>query len=52
MVVSSINNGDYLKVQGVDFSKGIKSVEVSVASMNGGTIEIHTDSSDGQLLEL
>ncbi|MCY0970430.1 glycoside hydrolase family 43 protein [Chryseobacterium wangxinyae] len=50
MVVSSINNGDYLKVQGVDFSKGSKLLEVSVASINGGTIEIHTDSLDGQLL--
>jgi len=50
MVVSSINNGDYLKVQGVDFSKGTQFLEVSVASINGGTIEIHTDSLDGQLL--
>lgn len=50
MVVSSINNGDYLKVQGVDFSKGTKSLEVSVASMNGGSIEIHTDAVDGPIL--
>jgi arabinoxylan arabinofuranohydrolase len=50
MVVSSINNGDYLKVQGVDFSKGIKFLQVSVASINGGMIEIHTDSLDGKLL--
>ena len=50
MVVSSINNGDYLKVQGVDFSKGTKSIDVSVASMYGGTIEIRTDALDGPVL--
>ena len=50
MVVSSINNGDYLKVQGVDFSKGTQSIEVSVAALYGGNIEIHADAIDGPIL--
>ncbi len=50
LFVSSINNGDYIKVQGVDFSKGASSIEVSVASLKGGKIEIHTDKISGPLL--
>ena len=50
IVVSSINNGDYIKVQSVDFSKGTQSIEVSVAALYGGNIEIRTDSLEGQLL--
>ena len=48
--VTSIHNGDYIKVQGVDFSKGVASVDVCVASLKGGKIEIHTDKIDGPLL--
>lgn len=48
--VTSINNGDYIKVQGVDFSKGATTVDVSVASLYGGKIEIHTDKIDGPIL--
>ena len=50
LIVTSINNGDYIKVQGVDFSKGAASVDVSVASLYGGRIEIHTDKIDGPVL--
>jgi arabinoxylan arabinofuranohydrolase len=50
--VSSINNGDYMKVQGVDFSSGVSSVDVHVAALYGGKIEIHTDKIDGPLLAL
>jgi len=50
MFVTSIHNGDYLKVRGVDFSKGATSVEVSIASLNGGKIEIHADKIDGQVV--
>jgi hypothetical protein len=50
--LSSINNGDYLKVQGVDFMSGASSVDVNVASLNGGKIEIHTDKLDGPLLAI
>ena len=50
LIVTSIHNGDYLEVQGVNFSKGATSVEVSVASLYGGKIEIHTDKVDGPIL--
>jgi beta-xylosidase len=50
LFVTSIHNGDYIKVQGADFSKGSASVEVSVASLYGGKIEIHTDKIDGPML--
>jgi len=52
LFVTSINNGDYLKVQGVNFSKGATSVDVNVASLNGGKIEIHTDKIDGPMLTI
>jgi len=48
--VTSIHNGDFIKVQGVDFSKGASTVDVSVASLRGGKIEIHTDKVDGPVL--
>ncbi|WP_311948036.1 glycoside hydrolase family 43 protein [Mucilaginibacter terrae] len=50
LYVSSINNGDYLKVQGVDLSSGVSSVEVNVAALHGGKIEIHVDQLNGPLL--
>jgi len=50
--VSSINNGDYLKVQGVDLSLGVSSIEVNVAALHGGKIEVHVDKIEGPLLGL
>jgi arabinoxylan arabinofuranohydrolase len=51
MYVTDIDNGDYTKVRSVDFGKGSKSFEVSVASASqGGEIEIRIDSLAGQLL--
>ena len=50
LFVTAIHNGDYIKVQGVDFLQGATSVDVSVASLHGGTIEIHTDKIDGSIL--
>jgi arabinoxylan arabinofuranohydrolase len=50
LFVTNIHNGDYIHVKGIDFSKGISSVEVSVSSLYGGKIEIHSDKIDGQLL--
>ena len=52
MIVTSIHNGDYIKVRGVDFSKGISSVQVCVAALYGGKIEIHSDKIDGSVLGL
>ena len=48
--VTSIHNGDYIKVQGVDLSKGSTSIDACVASLRGGKIEIHTDQIDGPIL--
>jgi hypothetical protein len=50
IIVTSVHNGDYTKVQGVDFSTGPSSVEVNLASLHGGKIEIHADQFDGDLL--
>jgi hypothetical protein len=50
LYVTSVNNGDYIKVQGVDFSKGATSVDVSVASLRGGKIEIRSDKINGPLV--
>jgi len=49
--VTDISNNDYIKVRSVDFGKGAKTFEASVASASeGGSIEIHTDSPTGTLL--
>lgn len=48
--VTSIHNGDYIKVQGVDFAKGAASIDVNVAALRGGKIELHTDKIDGPVL--
>ncbi len=51
MYVTEIDNGDYIKVRSVDFGKGVKSFEASVASVpSGGSIEIHIDGKEGDLL--
>jgi arabinoxylan arabinofuranohydrolase len=51
MYVTAINNGDYVKIRGVQFNKTAKSFEVSVAAASaGGTFEIHADSLEGKLL--
>jgi arabinoxylan arabinofuranohydrolase len=49
-IVTSIQNGDYILVKGVDFAKGASEIEVSVASLYGGKIEIHTDKIDGPVI--
>ncbi|MBA0882696.1 glycoside hydrolase family 43 protein [Flavobacterium undicola] len=49
--VTDIENTDYIKVKGVNFENGAKSLEVSVSSdTKGGEIEIHADSLSGPLL--
>ncbi len=50
LFVTSIHNGDYIKIQGVNFSNGATSVDVSVASLYGGKIELHTGKIDGPIL--
>ena len=48
--VTSINNGDYVKVQGVDFFNGASFVKAGIAALYGGKIEIHVDKINGPLL--
>ncbi|MBW8332375.1 MAG: glycoside hydrolase family 43 protein [Prolixibacteraceae bacterium] len=49
--VTKIDNGDYIKVRSVDFGKGAKKFEASVASASAGSqIEIRLGSIDGELL--
>jgi len=49
--VDSINNGDYIKVKGVDFGSGAISFNSRVASAtSGGNIELHRDSLTGTLM--
>ena len=49
--VTDISNGDYIKVRSVDFGKGAKTFEASVASASaGGKIEIRLDNRNGELL--
>ena len=51
MNVSFIENGDYIKVKGVDFGTGATSFEARVASAtNGGNIELRLDSPTGTLI--
>ncbi len=52
MYVTDIDNGDYIKVKGVNFeTKRAKWFEASVATaFRGGKIEIHEDSITGMLL--
>jgi hypothetical protein len=49
--VTKISNGDYIKVNSVDFGKGATTFEAGVASVaKGGQIEIRLNSADGELL--
>ncbi|ODM27046.1 carbohydrate-binding protein [Clostridium sp. Bc-iso-3] len=51
MDVGFIENGDYIKVKGVDFGSGAVSFEARVASAtDGGNIEIRLDSPTGKLV--
>jgi arabinoxylan arabinofuranohydrolase len=51
MNVTSIENGDFIEVKGVDFGSGATSFEARVASGDdGGNIEIRLDTQTGELL--
>ncbi|WP_437573144.1 glycoside hydrolase family 43 protein [Sorangium sp. So ce887] len=51
MNVTSIENGDYIKVKGVDFGSGAVSFDARVASAtSGGSIELRLDSTTGTLV--
>lgn len=48
--VTDISDGDYIKVRSVDFKKGARRFDASVASQRGGAIELRLNSPDGLLL--
>ncbi|MBQ9899174.1 MAG: carbohydrate-binding protein, partial [Ruminococcus sp.] len=49
--IANIENGDYIKVSGVDFSLGADTFTASVASAgSGGKIELHIDSLNGDII--
>ncbi|XXT25573.1 family 43 glycosylhydrolase [Sorangium sp. So ce429] len=51
MNVTSIEDGDYIKVKGVDFGPGAESFDARVASAtSGGSIELRLDSTTGTLV--
>jgi arabinoxylan arabinofuranohydrolase len=51
MNVTSINNGDYIKVKAVDFGTGAVSFDARVAAASsGGSIELRLDSQTGTLV--
>lgn len=51
MSVTSISNGDYIKVKDVDFAAGVTSFDARVSSAaSNAKIELHVDSQTGTLL--
>ena len=49
--VANIENGDYVKISGVDFSTGADTFTASVSSANaGGSIKLHIDSLTGEVI--
>lgn len=51
VMLTSISQGDYTSLKGVDFGSGAKTFEVRAASAtSGGTVEVHLDSPTGTLV--
>lgn len=50
IIVTEINNEDYLIVKGVDLSEGAKTFEVHATSLAGGKIEIRLENQYGPIL--
>ena len=48
--VTNIDNGDYTKVKGVNFSKGVSSITATVQSNGNGSIEVREGSPSGNVL--
>ena len=49
IVVTDIDAGEYLKVSGVDFKKGAKTLQMNVSSVKPAAVEIRLDSEDGPI---
>ena len=50
MNLCDIQNGDWVKLRGVNFGEGVKSFKVSVAGEKGGKIEVRVGSPEGLVL--
>lgn len=51
VMVTDINDGDYIRVKGVDFGEGVSSCEMRAASeTGGGTVELRLGSPSGTLV--
>ena len=51
MVLSSVNNGDWVAIGGVDFGEnGAETFGAEVAGLAGGRIELRLDSPDGEVI--
>ena len=50
MYIYDINNGEYIKLRGVDFGKGAKQFNISAASIGGVTVNLRLDSNKGPVV--
>jgi hypothetical protein len=50
MYIYDINNGEYIKLRGVDFGKGAKQFSIAAASTGGVTINLRLDSNKGPVV--
>ena len=50
MYVTDINDGEYIKLRGVDFGKGAKQFNITAAATGGATITLRLDSQDGPVV--
>ena len=50
LLVTNVNDGEYIKVAGVDLGKGAKRLSYYLAAVPGSSIEVRIDSKDGPVL--
>ena len=50
MYIYDINNGEYVKLRGVDFGKGAKQFNIAAASTGGVTVNLRLDSNKGPVV--
>jgi hypothetical protein len=50
MYIYDIDNGEYIKLRGVDFGKGAKQFSIAAASTGGVTVNLRLDSNKGPVV--
>ena len=50
MYIFDVNDGEYIKLRGVDFGKGAKQFSITAAATGGCTINLRLDSADGPVV--